>query len=1339
MEKIIFKKQISFILSAVILISSIFIAPIVANGEITFTGEEGMTVLLDGSNSKIRFDIDKTNIDNKRYANVTTSSVPGVSPFGNAFKYKIARNTDENIFEEAMVWIQPAAQMVDFQGVAYWVKLEGFANDITDIPFFILDGSESGRLRYDGKSTRYLIDKNKNLITLSGVGNTVPKNYEGWVVIPKTSFEKRDYDGTLRNSFGLVSEVRLGALDITGFEGTTIYMDNFGVYKNFDEFCETRIVQQVKSTLFSDDFSSAALNPKWQVIYESMERRPTDKPNIYPSIINNKLDFHGSAYLLGYTDTNAYAWNDYEVSANIFLRPWAVNVNETNTGVAGRINEAGTGYRFFYNARENRFVLTYSTKNQRYSHRWDYTDIPLDNVANTIFVAANESMNIGTHNYKINFSGKSINCYVDDQLAISYTELDTTRNTKGTIGLYTFAYAHESSFDDVLVTKQTQGDGSQIDGHVDGNDNFFMNIGNGGQSTDSIKDIAGATASVIDNLPKDAKQYEFIFTENTSNFISELPNKSIAFKTEYARAVVYHLDTTGLNDDTKLNLKIIDKDKDEFSVKPNENIYYLSDNKSGAVIKTIGNTLPLNFKGLVIIPIDSFAVSKTVVNDVLTYVERVSYEISSVKGLIGKSIKIDDIGVTNNFDNVYAKYAKAPIPPDGYVPAEQYTKYMNISNDGSNEQKALYSSNALVSVIDNKTPDGYGYRLQLGLSNADPSIATFDMSDPTVSDKGIVFYLKGWKNIGGVIEIFVNDKNGKICKVSENKEIYTINLNKNRIFNRVTGHFELLANFEGYLIIPFDSIEPVSPEEISQSGSSITLSVTDVSKLGAEPLYVDNFAYYSDFKNLVENYSTEKLLKDTTHTPNKDSNGQIVDDNIGMNITNGGGDLTLVLKPKAFDQFDGINTIVSAAQKSKDGLCYSVTPTTLVGTASFANAVFKMHTDNNYAKGKELLQNSQGFIIWMKAPETIKTDTLAFEFIENILDNKGNIVGREIFQIDSSEEFYMIGQNGKYTTQIGNFNLKKGWEGYVLLPYDKIKFKYEAYYGTETAKAANKIAYPSNGVMDSLDMTVLWWWPAFVNQENIPLYIDDLGSYKNIDQILAKYAPNGLEKFEISNIEYLYDPLAPNPNNYMKKPTNTLNTDNTMAKSKFFDYNNDSLIVRWNKMEGINKYLIYVFENVQNSTLYSTDGYLYVKTILASGDSCFINGLKPNTKYTFQVSGADDTGELVGGCFYSPVTMTTLAKSAVYFDKSSVRSYDETIYKETKETVKIPVVIKNEITVTPVIVDNRKPPVIKKRTVQIPGTDSPLIPILSIIGVLIIAGGILVYILSKRKRKNQSV
>jgi hypothetical protein len=270
-------------------------------------------------------------------------------------------------------------------------------------------------------------------------------------------------------------------------------------------------------------------------------------------------------------------------------------------------------------------------------------------------------------------------------------------------------------------------------------------------------------------------------------------------------------------------------------------------------------------------------------------------------------------------------------------------------------------------------------------------------------------------------------------------------------------------------------------------------------------------------------------------------------------------------------------------------------------------------------------------------------------------------------------------------------------------------------------------------------MTVLWWWPAFVNQENIPLYIDDLGSYKNIDQILAKYAPNGLEKFEISNIEYLYDPLAPNPNNYMKKPTNTINADNTMAKSKFFDYNNDSLIVRWNKMEGINKYLIYVFENVQNSTLYSTDGYLYVKTILASGDSCIINDLKPNTKYTIQVSGADDTGELVGGCFYSPVTMTTLAKSAVYFDKSSVRSYDETIYKETKEIIKIPVVIKNEISVTPVIVDNRKPPVIKKRTVQIPTNDSPLIPILSIVGVLIIAGGILAFIFSKRKRKNQSV
>jgi hypothetical protein len=218
-------------------------------------------------------------------------------------------------------------------------------------------------------------------------------------------------------------------------------------------------VSEVNTPSSALDTFSGTLDSKWKMENQNYSFNSSTSA----SITDSKLNFNSNGLLYSYSGVDAYNWSDYTLSTEINLMPWAVNVNSCNIGIAGRMNSSGTGYRFFYNGVQNRFVLSYNAKETNYNHEWDATGY-LTRIDNSIIPAANGASDLGIHNFKMSFVGNNIKCYVDNVMVINYTELDLAKNKKGTIGLYTYQHTHNTWFDNVKVT-MLSGD-SNFDGAI---------------------------------------------------------------------------------------------------------------------------------------------------------------------------------------------------------------------------------------------------------------------------------------------------------------------------------------------------------------------------------------------------------------------------------------------------------------------------------------------------------------------------------------------------------------------------------------------------------------------------------------------------------------------------------------------------------------------------------------------------------------------------------------------------------------------------------------------------------------------------------------------------------
>jgi uncharacterized protein YjdB len=169
-----------------------------------------MSVLLDGTSSS-HFSI----------SNATVSSEIGYS---NDYKtYKLS-----NFSSNASVESTALTTTFDSnKGIAFWIK-----NDTSPltIPVVIKDITVNTTefYTYDTTKKRYLVDKN-NTFVANETGD-IPANFEGWVVIPYSSYGYEKYTGNTTDKDQVLG--RVSKMELRLATGRVIYLDDISIYDN---------------------------------------------------------------------------------------------------------------------------------------------------------------------------------------------------------------------------------------------------------------------------------------------------------------------------------------------------------------------------------------------------------------------------------------------------------------------------------------------------------------------------------------------------------------------------------------------------------------------------------------------------------------------------------------------------------------------------------------------------------------------------------------------------------------------------------------------------------------------------------------------------------------------------------------------------------------------------------------------------------------------------------------------------------------------------------------------------------------------------------------------------
>ncbi len=292
------------------------------------------------------------------------------------------------------------------------------------------------------------------------------------------------------------------------------------------------------------------------------------------------------------------------------------------------------------------------------------------------------------------------------------------------------------------------------------------------------------------------------------------------------------------------------------------------------------------------------------------------------------------------------------------------------------------------------------------------------------------------------------------------------------------NNYVFSESFDGWIMIPFETIyksESMNAAEIQKNWSSIQmfLRAGDSSDWMNNKLYIGDIVVVNDANVFAEN-----------HAPNSE-NGIVSDGYNKVTVPEIPGVMANDCSGNAVNSgFSSISNVVATSVNLKKH--YETSVAVGLNVSNIASIGFVNDALNKREIPQELVDNvitSMGMSTYVYVPERL-SDKVGFGV--SILES-----GTENFTYNG--EYYYTVSNGVASKNYGNIELKPGFDGVVVIPFDN--FNYDATYSTFV-----------DGMLYDID-TVANFTLTF-NSEEYPalsegsIYVDDFYLYQNLDNFL---------------------------------------------------------------------------------------------------------------------------------------------------------------------------------------------------------------------------------------------